>query len=227
MDLNKGDTQLILETARTRGVTLDELAYILATAYWESASTMKPVREYGSEDYLKAKKYYPYVGMGYVQLTWKANYEKATKFWNERFRQPREPLVDFVKNPKDLLKAKYAVVILVVGMQEGWFTGKDLDDYIDSVEEDEKEDLREFYNARRIINGSDKQGPIADLAVKYRKDLKSIGYKPGKAPTVPTQPIPEVPAPVQPTKPVAPVEPQEEGFWASLINFILNAIKGK
>lgn len=165
MNLNLGDTKLIISEAEKRGVLRNQLAYILATAYHETAHTMKPVREYGGENYLKAKKYYPYVGMGYVQLTWKENYEKASKKLG----------VDFVKDPKKLLEPRYAAPILVDGMLEGWFTGKKLSDYITLTKSD-------FVNARRIVNGTDKASLIAGYASEYDKDLKAMGYG-EKAPT--------------------------------------------
>lgn len=180
MNLNLGDTQLIIEEAIKHGLSLWETAYVLATAYHETAHTMKPVREYGGEKYLKSKKYYPYVGMGYVQLTWKRNYELASKKFG----------VDFVANPKLLLEPKYAAPILVVGMKEGWFTGKSLKDYIDSIDEDDKEDLREFSNARRIINGTDKQVEIGKIAIEYEQALKDIGYG-VEAPQKPVESVPE------------------------------------
>jgi len=114
MNLNLGDTQLIIKEARLMGLLRNELAYVLATTYHETAHTMKPVREYGGETYLKSKKDYPYVGMGYVQLTWDYNYKKASSKLG----------VDFMKNPRLLLEPKHAVKILLVGMKEGWFTGK-------------------------------------------------------------------------------------------------------
>lgn len=172
MNLKLGDTQLIIRECERQGLTLWETAYVLATAYHETAHTMKPVREYGGEKYLKSKSYYPYVGMGYVQLTWKHNYVKASKVLG----------VDFVKNPKLLLEPKYAVVILVTGMKEGWFTGKSLKDYIDSVDEEDKEDLREFANARRIVNGTDKQVAIGEIALKYEQSLK-VTQKPVEKPS--------------------------------------------
>src|SRR6478609_8125384 len=51
-------------------------AYALATTHHETAFTMQPITEYGSQDYLQGKPYYPYIGRGYVQLTWDENYEK-------------------------------------------------------------------------------------------------------------------------------------------------------
>ncbi len=56
------------------------LAYMLATAFHETASKMEPVREafWLSEDWRRSHlSYYPYYGRGYVQLTHTANYKKA------------------------------------------------------------------------------------------------------------------------------------------------------
>lgn len=159
MNLNLGDTQLIIQECKKQGLLRNQAAYVLATAKWETAHTMKPVREYGGETYLRSKSYYPFVGMGYVQLTWERNYEFASKKLG----------VDFVSNPKLLLEAKYAAPILVLGMKEGWFTGKKLSDYVTLQKSD-------FVSARRIVNGTDKAGDIAKLAREYDKALLESGY---------------------------------------------------
>lgn len=159
MNLNLGDTQYIIKEAKKKGLLRNQLAYVLATTFWETARTMKPVREMGGEAYLKKKKYYPYVGMGYVQLTWKSNYEKASKKLG----------VDFVKDPKLLLQKKHATEILLTGMIEGWFTDRKLSDYITLTKSD-------FINARRIVNGTDRAKEIADIAKQYDKALKAVGY---------------------------------------------------
>lgn len=169
-NLNLGDTRLIIDTCKRAGLLRNQAAYVLATAFWETARTMKPVREYGGETYLRSKKYYPYVGMGYVQLTWRENYEKAGKKLG----------ADFVSNPKLLLEPRYAAPILVTGMKEGWFTGKRLDQYITLSRSD-------FTGARRIVNGADKAAEIAKLARDYDAALKAEGYG-VDAPTTPTQP---------------------------------------
>ncbi len=171
MDLSLGDTRLIIDTCKARGLLRNQCAYVLATAYHETAHTMKPVREYGGEAYLKKKKYYPYVGMGYVQLTWKENYQKASK----------ELGVDFVANPKLLLEAKYAAPILVVGSMDGWFTGKKLSDYITLQKSD-------FTNARRIINGTDKAAMIAGYAREFDDLLTAEGYGVADEPAVASLP---------------------------------------
>lgn len=162
MNLNKGDTRLIINVCAANDLLRNQAAYVLATAYHETAHTMRPVREYGGETYLKKKQYYPYVGMGYVQLTWKANYEKAS----------RKLGVDFVSAPKLLLKPQHAAKILVIGSKEGWFTGKKLPDYITLHKSD-------FTGARKIINGSDRAKLIAGYAVEYDRLLKAEKYGEG------------------------------------------------
>lgn len=169
MDLKTGDTRLIIDSCKQHGLLRNQCAYVLATAWHESAHRMKPIREMGGETYLKTKKYYPYVGMGYVQLTWKANYEKAGKKLG----------VDFLSDPKKLLQAKYAVPILVRGSAEGWFTGKKLSDYITLNRSD-------FVGARKIINGTDRAKDIARHAEQYDALLKAEGY--GSTPSQPTAP---------------------------------------
>lgn len=173
----------------TRGasykVSRNHLAYILATAYWETAKTMQPVREafwldkpdVARGDRIRAanatiKRYFPYYGRGYVQLTWDYNYAKATKY----FREVLKIDVDFVKNPDLVMNPEYSLLILFVGMKEGWFTGKSLFDYIDDLDEPDAEDLREFANARRIVNGTDKQIEIGKLGLIFERGLKAAGY---------------------------------------------------
>lgn len=174
MDLNLGYTQLIIKKAREAGLLRNQLAYVLATAYHETAHTMKPVREYGGETYLRKKSYYPYVGMGFVQLTWKRNYQKASK----------ELGVDFVKHPRKLLEPEYSAHILVIGSKDGWFTGKKLSDYMTISKSDYK-------NARRIINGLDKADVIARIARDYEASLKAIGYGEASTPTPTQKPAPQ------------------------------------
>lgn len=159
MNLTLGDTQLIKAACEKAGLSIKQTAYVLATAYHETAHKMKPVREAGGEAYLKSKKYYPFVGMGYVQLTWEKNY----KDWSDRLG------VDFIKNPKLLLKPEYAVRILVDGMRLGTFTGRKLSDYISGSKADYK-------NARRIINGTDKADLIAQYAKAYETELSANAY---------------------------------------------------
>lgn len=146
------------------------VAYMLATAWHETASTMQPIAEYGKG---KGRPYGKridvhggrysdslpiYYGRGYVQLTWLTNYV----FMKNRLG------VDFVNNPELALVPKHAADIMIIGMLEGSFTGKSLKTYI-------KYGLYfEFINARRIINGTDRDKLIAGYAVNFLDSLAII-----------------------------------------------------
>ncbi|HRI99349.1 MAG TPA: hypothetical protein PKV67_01125 [Hyphomonas sp.] len=208
MKMDLGYTRLIVEECRKAGLLRNQCAYVLATAYHETAHTMKPVREMGGEKYLKSKPYYPYVGMGFVQLTWKRNYEKAGKALG----------VDFVANPKKLLEPAYSAAILVTGMKEGWFTGKSLEDYITLYKSD-------YTGARRIVNGTDRAKLIAGHAVEYDAALKAMGYGEEK-PVDPAKPAPAPsPAPV-PQSPPAPKPAPKRGILAIIFEIIGKILKG-
>jgi hypothetical protein len=127
-------------------------AYCLATAWHETAFTMQPVVEYGGDTYLKSKPYYPWYGRGYVQLTWEENYQKQDDKLGLKGALMRDP--DLALNPE------IATQILLLGMADGDFTGKRLGHYF-------TDELSDFYNARRIVNGTDKANEIAKYAEAF------------------------------------------------------------
>ena len=155
-------------------------AYLLATAHHETAKTMQPVRETlattddqaikrldaaWAKGQLKwvSKPYWrkdadgkAWFGRGYVQITHKDNYAKAGKLVG----------VDLVRDPSQALNPTVAARVLVEGSKAGIFTGKRLSDYLDGTTPD-------YVNARRIINGIDRAGQIADLAEGYEKALRA------------------------------------------------------
>lgn len=153
-------TNAILTEARTRGlIDPRQLAYVLATAYHETGRAMRPVREigkgkgraYGLPDPATGQTYY---GRGYVQITWKANYE----------RLGRRLGVDLVAAPDRALEPGIAAAILIVGMREGLFTGKSLDDCFAAGRSD-------WTGARRIVNGLDRADEIAAHARAFHAAL--------------------------------------------------------
>lgn len=196
----------IIAYCEREGLLRNEVAYVLATAAWETNHTFEPVREAywvkNAEAWRKKNlRYYPWYGRGLVQLTWEDNYRKAGKSIG----------VDLIANPDAALDPANSVAILVKGMKYGWFTKRRLDEFFDLKRS-------EFVAARRIINGTDKAKEIAELARKYDAELKAAGYGVDK------------PAPTAPTEPETPSSEPPMGFWGalfSLLNLILSMFKKK
>jgi putative chitinase len=140
------------------------LAYILATAYHETAHTFDPVREigrgrlrpYGRKRKLTGEPYtidQIYYGRGHVQLTWYENYEKFGRLLK----------IDLLNNPDLALEMSTSIRIMYLGMTRGLFTGVNLGRYFN----DERED---WVNARKIINGLD----CADKIAEYGKEFLTL-----------------------------------------------------
>ena len=134
-------------------------AYLLATAWHETGFTMEPVREafWMSELWREQHlRYWPWYGRGFCQLTWKANYAKADSELGLNGA--------LLATPDLALKSDVAAKVIFKGMDEGWFTGRRLKDYIAGGTCD-------YVNARRIINGLDKASAIAAYAASFEKSL--------------------------------------------------------
>lgn len=147
------------------------LAYMLATAYHETAQTMKPIEEYGrgrNRPYGKKIKHsgksysFPnviYFGRGYVQLTWYENYELMGRLLS----------IDLLNEPENAMIPKIAARIMFEGMTKGSssfgdFTGKCLEMYFN-------EHVEDSLNARKIINGIDKAQLISGYYTNFKSAL--------------------------------------------------------
>lgn len=167
--------EAVLGAAKAASWPLAFTAYALATAGHETASTMQPVREafWLSENWRRANlRYYPFYGRGYVQLTWKANYDRADKELGLSGSLSKN--LDLAMDPD------IAAKIMVKGMQEGWFAG-DKSGKRHTLARHLPADGRaagvdQFTSARRIINGTDKAGKIAGEAIKFQAALKAGGW---------------------------------------------------
>jgi hypothetical protein len=133
----------------------DQIAYIIATADWETNHTLMPVVEayWMSQSYRDGLHYAPYYGRGLVQLTWEENYLKYQNILN----------IPLVEQPDLALNYDVALFVLVHGFKTGSFTGAKITDYIN-------ENGTDYYNARRCINGTDAANEIATTA-EYLDDL--------------------------------------------------------
>lgn len=149
----------------------EELAYVLATAQWETAHSMQPVEEgYPLQGrrllaYQRKLAYYPWFGRGLVQLTHKVNYDK--------FR---------VSTPEDALKWDVSLRVMFDGMIFGRFRGPKLADFITPEKQD-------YVMARSIVNGRprgailpDRAKEIAALAVDYLAALRASRASPYRQP---------------------------------------------
>lgn len=179
----------IIRACAKAGWGVSWTAYALATTYHETAHTMQPVKEIGGTSYFtrmydiqgnrpaKARELgnltpgdgAKYAGRGYVQLTGKTNYTKATA----KLRALGYD-VDLVADPDWAMEPEIAAAILVLGMREGWFTGRDIDDDLPASG---PAGLNQFIASRDIINGRDKQAEIAAYAVDFQTGLQQGGYK--------------------------------------------------
>jgi putative chitinase len=95
-----------------------------------------------------------YHGRGFVQCTWHVNYNRATK----------ELGVDFLDHPDLAKEPQHAADIMILGMTEGWFTGRKLGDYFSAT-------VERPGPARAIINGRDKAATIAGYYKVFRNAL--------------------------------------------------------
>ena len=159
----------LLDAFEAAGITdARYIAYMLATAFHETAATMQPIEEYGhgrghSYGVPTGMWYQVYDGRGDVQLTWIYNYAKATTELQKRgVLKPDESMIE---TPELALRPDVAAAVMIYGMQEGWFTGRKLADYFNA-------NITDFISARRIINGMDCAALIGSYA---RNFLASIG----------------------------------------------------
>jgi putative chitinase len=184
--LSEGEVQgceAIMAACGQEGWPIGDTAYALATAYHETAGTMQPIKEYGGPAYFtrmyditgarpgKARELgntapgdgAKYPGRGYVQLTGRANYAKASKVVG----------VDLVADPDAAMRPDIAAKIMVNGMRQGWFTARDLDD---DLPRQGLATLEQFIRSRDIINGTDKAGQIAAEAMHFQDALHRGGW---------------------------------------------------
>ena len=161
------------------------LAYMLATAFHETAATMQPVRETlaASDDaaiiildrayaagrlgqvsspyWRRDAEGKSWLGRGLVQLTHKRNYEAMSAVTG----------IDLVARPERAMEPEVSATILVEGMLQGSFTGRRLSRYFNAQSED-------WVGARAIINGRDRAELIAGYGKSFNAALTASRIEP-------------------------------------------------
>lgn len=147
------------------------LAYMLATTYHETGKEMQPIEEYGKGQGMSYGKKDPetsqtYYGRGYVQLTWRDNYRKATeRLGLSKTADDMEWYADRALDPG------IAAEVMFQGMIEGWFRSPNtLALYFD-------DDTDDPYGAREIINGDKKTVPSWSNGVSIGNLVKGYHQK--------------------------------------------------
>lgn len=178
--------------AAVDGLPVRHQAYVLATAFHETAATMQPVREtlaktdaeaarrlerawkagkmpWVKTPYWRADNGKYWIGRGYVQLTHKVNYERAGKRMG----------VDLVADPSAAMSPMLAARIIVQGMSEGWFTGVKMSD------------CATYRDMRKVVNGMDRADMIAGYAAKFETALLEAERQAPRPDVEPVEAMPE------------------------------------
>lgn len=149
----------IVEAAKARGLSREQIAYVLATAEHESAgfSTLEEFDDGTKyENRADLQNTRPgdgprFKGRGYVQLTGRGNYTSYARITG----------FELVKLPTVLMnRAALSVFVIVDGMSRGAYTGRRLDEFVSAGRAD-------FVNARRVVNGLDRAEKIAGQANEW------------------------------------------------------------
>lgn len=182
--------------AGTEGLPREHRAYLLATAYHETATRMQPIKETVMPHHSDTKPSDATV-VSRLERAWEQGRLKWVKVPYWRFDQTGNSWfgrglvqithrdnyakaglrlnVDLLGDPNRALNPEVSTRILVRGCCEGWFTGKKLDDYLPG----------DYVGARRVVNGTDRAQEIAAYARTFEMALPRQSAVPAAPATAP------------------------------------------
>lgn len=177
---------VLLEAAASYDdVTPARLAYILATAHWET-DRFNAMEEYASGAAYEGRSDLGNVqpgdgvrfkGRGFPHLTGRRNYE-----WGSVTSG-----FDLVADPSLASDPAISASLLVIGQLTGYFTGVGLGKFINDHRID-------FINARKVHNGLDRAETVADIAERYLGAIRAgmeVDVMPPSFVPVSSRPMPE------------------------------------
>lgn len=193
--LNAGQVaslEVLLDEGQRRKVELHQLSYILATAYGEAGSALKPISENMNYTADRIRQVWPsrFASVAAAKPYAKNPQKLANKVYGGRmgntaaddgWRYRGRGLVQITgkdnytkfgiaANPDKALELSTAVSILFDGILGGKFTGAKLVQYVQQTHQD-------YTNARRVVNGTFEAAKYAKYAVAFESALKAAGYK--------------------------------------------------
>ncbi len=167
----------------------------------------------------KTFRYYPYFGMGDIQLTWLDNFAKHDKLLRTyfpeivaEFETRSKEVLDLVKHPRQVLDGDISFAVMTIGMHRGTFRGnRKLDDYKTAKGFD-------HFNARGIVNGDknyDVKGSPLSVGRHIEKDALEFEKILKKSLVVNAENISNVIDQLQESQ-IEPVEGQTEGVGEAI-----------
>ncbi len=205
--------EAMLDEGLRRRVELHQLAYIMATAYGEAGSSLKPITEnlnYTSaarlvrvwpSQFANATAAKPYVRnpQKLANKVYAGRIGNGPESSGDGWRYRGRGLVQITgranyrkfgleSNPDKALELATAVHVLFEGMLTGAFTGQKLVQYVQQTQQD-------YVNARRVVNGIFEASKYAEYAKAFESALEASGYKTGTLLDVkpPAEPVKQEP----------------------------------